>query len=264
MARPVLAAAAALLVATTVSGQAPRYAASQLSCAQFVERVETEIHGEAGGRPRNETGGRVARWIVRGATADSGVRIEAWLDSLVIWRKADEGVHSPNTDGLIGGRYRGTLSPVGGYTSLARPFVPDEVAEFADLRDAFADLLPPLPAVAILPGGGWHDGEGLTIERLGDSVGGGAAVERYRAARHAANRAVRLGGLDTLSIPVRQTTVEEGEFAWDAARGVVRRTRTITVDTDVPAQGSLRVPVRSRVVQRVTLERLPDDPAACR
>lgn len=259
-----LTAAAAALIATTLAGQAPRYAAGQLACARFIERTESDIHGEAGGRPRNETGGRTARWIVRGvAAADSGIRIEAWLDSLVIWRKADEVVRSPNTDGLIGGRFRGMLSRTGGYTALARPFVPDEVAEFADLRNAFADLLPALPPVALPPGRSWHDGQGLTIERLGDSVAAGGTVERYRVERRAMNREVRLGGPDTLAILVRQTLIEAAEFAWDPGRGVLRRTRTITVDTDVPAQGSLRVPVRSRVVQRVTLERLPDDPAAC-
>src|SRR6476619_5457497 len=128
MRRPMLAAAAAILLGRSLVGQAPQYAADQLACARFGERTETAIHGEAGGRPRNETGGRAARWIVRGVNAaDSGVRIEAWLDSLVLWRKADEVVRSPNTDGLIGGRFRGMLSPAGDYVALTRPFVPDEV-----------------------------------------------------------------------------------------------------------------------------------------
>ena len=257
-------ACAALLPAfqPALAAQVPRYAASQFACARYLERAESDIRGEAGGRPHNETGGRVGRWIIRGVPApDGALAIEAWFDSLAIWRKADDAVHSPGTDGVIGGRYRGRLAPDGRYAASARPFVPDDVAEYADLRDAFADLLPQLPPAPLAPGSAWHDEAGLSIERLGDSSSGEAIIERYRLTRRTAGRDARVA--DTVSIPLRQTTVEEGEFAWDRERGVVTRSRTITVDTDVPAGGALRVPVRSRVIQRVTVERLPDDAAAC-
>jgi len=242
--------------------QAPRYSAGQLACARFIERADADIHGEAGGRPRDETTGRVGRWIIRAAPAPDGATgLEAWFDSLSIWRKADGAVRAPDTDGLIGGRFRGQLSPDGRYTPTVRPFVPDEVAEFAGLRDALADLLPPLPPMALTPGAAWHDDAGLEIERLGDSTTGSGAIQRYRVARRTVSRDARVS--DSLSIPLRQTTIEAGEFAWDDARGVLSRTRTVTIDTDVPAAGAIRVPVRSRVVQRLTLERLPDDAAVC-
>ena len=267
--RRVAAAVSSVVCAALIPGfrvgpaaEPPRYTAAQLTCARYLERAESDIRGEAGGRPHNETAGRVGRWIVRAAPEpDGSVGIEAWFDSLAIWRKAGDDVHSPGTDGVIGGRYRGRLSADGRYTPSARPFVPDDVAEYADLRDAFGDLLPRLPPEPLAPGASWHDDAGLSIERLGDSASGAGPIERYRLTRRAAGRDARV--TDSLSIPIRQTTVEEGEFAWDFARGVVARSRTITVDTDVPAGGALRVPVRSRVIQRVTVERLPDDAAAC-
>jgi len=261
--RSLLAALVGLCVAGGVEGQGPRYDAGQLACARFVERADADIRGETGGRTLNETGGRYARWVVRAVPAgDSGARIEAWFDSLTIWRRSGDAVRSPDTDGVIGGRYRGLLSPDGGYARSASPFVPDQVAEFADLQDAFADLLPPLPPELLPPGGVWRGPAGTTIERLGDSAAG--PIQRYRLSRHSARQDVSLDGSDTLRIPVRQTTVEEGEFAWEPLRGLVSRSRTITVETDVPAGGAVRVPVRSRVVQRVTLVRLPDEPSACR
>jgi hypothetical protein len=170
---------------------------------------------------------------------------------------------SPDTDGIIGGRYRGVLSAGGAYTASATPFVPDEVAEFADLHDAFADLLPLLPPEPLEAGAVWRDA-GASIERLGDSTGADGPIQRYRLERTATRRDVSLDGSDTLRIPVRQSTVEEGEFAWAPDRGLLSRSRTVTVETEVPAGGAVRVPVRSRVVQRLTLVRLADDPSACR
>lgn len=259
---------AAALVCLVMGGgaaaQAPRYDARQLSCARFVERADADIQGETGGRTLTETGGRYGRWVVRGVPAgDSGVRIEAWFDSLTIWRRSAGAARSPDTDGIIGGRYRGMLSAGGVYTASATPFVPDQVAEFANLHDAFADLLPPLPPALLQPGAVWRDG-GTTIERLGDSAGAEGPIQRYHLERTATRRDVSLDGSDTLRIPVRQSTVEEGEFAWERVRGLLTRSRTVTVETDVPAGAAVRVPVRSRVVQRLTLVRLADDSSACR
>jgi hypothetical protein len=263
--RALAAALVGLAVAGGAAAQTPRYDAGQLACARFVERADADIRGETGGRTLNETGGRYGRWIVRAVPAgDSGVRIEAWFDSLTIWRRSGDAVRSPDTDGVIGGRYRGLLSAAGVYSASVTPFIPDPVAEFASLRDAFADLLPPLPPAPLPAGAVWRDGSGTTIERLGDSTGRYGAIQRYRLTRRSTRRDVSLEGSDTLRIPVRQTTMEEGEFAWERTRGLVSRTRAITVETEVPAGGAVRVPVRSRVVQRVTLVRLPDDPSACR
>ncbi len=191
---------------------------------------------------------------------DSGVVLEAWLDSLSIWRRSGAVVRSPDTDGIIGGRYRGALSSDGRYAAAAHPFIPDDIAEFADLRSAAGDLLPQLPPAPLAPGGVWRDDSArVTIERLGDSSAAGVRLERYRLERHGTrSRASLAGGADTLALAVRQTTDEVGEYAWDDARGVTGWTRTVTVVTEIPPGASVRVPVRSRVVQRVTLSRLGD------
>ncbi len=242
----------------------PAYDASRLACVRFTERVESEIHGESGGRPRDDRGARFARWSVRGAAAgDSGTRIEAWFDSLSLSRTTGDDVRSPDTDGIVGGRYRGVLTAAGLFTALATPFVPPEVAEFADLRNAFADLLPLLPPRALRPGESWRAGD-IEIERLGDSVGAGGALLRFRLERRATRRDTTLTAPgDTVAIAVRQSISETGEFTWDPVKGLVRRFRRVTVETDVPAGKGLRYPVRSRIVQRITLEREPDAAAGC-
>jgi hypothetical protein len=66
---------------------------------------------------------------------------------------------------------------------------------------------------------------------------------------------------DTVPIPVRQTTLEQGDILWSPASGLVRRTRDITVEATIPSGGRIREPVRSRVVQRVELTRLPRRPS---
>jgi hypothetical protein len=68
---------------------------------------------------------------------------------------------------------------------------------------------------------------------------------------------------DTVPIPVRQTTVEQGDIYWSPASGLVRRTRDITTEATIPSGGRIRQPVRSRVVQHVALTRL-SSPSACK
>jgi hypothetical protein len=51
--------------------------------------------------------------------------------------------------------------------------------------------------------------------------------------------------------------VEQGDIYWSARSGLVRRTRDITVEATIPSGGRITQPVRSRVVQRVELTRLP-------
>ena len=82
------------------------------------------LEAETGLRRRRETLTRDGLWRVRGRPAPAGISVEAWYDSLALSRESPEGELAPDTDGLLGGRYRGTLSPAGRYTADARPFVP--------------------------------------------------------------------------------------------------------------------------------------------
>ncbi|MGH7510628.1 MAG: hypothetical protein ACREMZ_14310 [Gemmatimonadales bacterium] len=231
-----------------------RYEAKQLQCAGFLETAESRIQTETAGRVRHQTSTRLGVWQFRAVPSGQGVVLEGWLDSLTISRRSPEITISPDTDGLLGGRYRGTLSATGSYTERARPFIPDEVAEVAGMGAALDDLFPPLPPRALAPGKAWTDSRGLTIRRLRDSAASGLPLYRYELERRAESRVAALPG-DTLSVPLRQLSEEQGTFVWHPLLGLVRRERRIVVQTAVPASRSVRQPVRSKVEQRVTLTR---------
>lgn len=237
------------------SAGAPGYSATNLHCARFVETSHSDIHTETARgvvEARLERGGV---WSFRARDTTGGVLLEAWYDSLALRRKADGQEVVADTDGLIGGRYRGVLSPSGRYTEQARPFVPDEVAELADLSGAAGDLLPPLPTRALPLGETWSDSV-LSLTRLPDTVVAGRPLLHFRLdARGESAEAVPRG--DTMPIPIRQTVEEEGHIYWSPRTGLVRRLRAITIDATVPTGGRVRLPVRSRIEQRVELTRLP-------
>jgi hypothetical protein len=234
----------------------PQYAAAQLHCARFLETSRSEIETET---PRGAVGATVERdgiWSFRARDTSGGVAIEAWYDSLALRRRTSEGDLVPDTDGLIGGRYRGILTRSGEYViELARPFVPDEVAEVADLSAAGADLLPRLPPRPLAPGESWGD-SALALTRLPDTALAGRPLRHFRLESRDERRAATPRG-DTVPIPLRQTTVEEGDIYWSEVSGLVRRLRDITVEATVPSGGRVKQPVRSRVVQHIELTRLP-------
>lgn len=237
-------------------GQAPAlsYTAGQLQCARFLEIGESRILTEAGGRIRNQTSARRGFWQFRAAPSNGNVGLEGWLDTLVLIRRSPEAAISPDTDGLIGGRYRGTLSRTGVYASTVRPFVPDEVAEIAEMSGALDDFFPPLPAGALSRGEVWTDSAGLTIRRLTDSAVSGVPLLRFSLKSRKESRAAPTPA-DTMPLKLRQKTQEEGEFVWHPALGLLRRDRRIVVETTVPPGRSVRQAVRSKVEQRITLVR---------
>src|SRR6185503_3571497 len=154
------------------------YTPDQWRCVSLHERSRAVLEAQTGLRRRRETLTRDGLWRLRGLPVLAGISVEAWYDSLTVSRTSPEGVLAPDTDGLLGGRYRGMLSPAGHYTPDARPFVPDEVAEVSDLGAALDDLLPPLPPSALAIGEHWRDGSGLELSRLPDSLVGGRVVRR--------------------------------------------------------------------------------------
>jgi hypothetical protein len=200
-------------------------------------------------------------WSFRAADTVGGISLVGWYDSLTVRRRTAGTDLTADTDGLIGGRYRGLLRPSGGYVAIARPFVPDEVAEVADLSGAAEDLLPPLPAGPLAVRERWK-AEGLEITRQPDTVVAGQRLLRFRLQSRREVREVVPRG-DTVPIPLSQTTVEEGGFLWHPVSGLVRRVRDITVEATIPSGGRIRQPVRSRVTQHVELTRNPSA-AGCR
>jgi len=232
-----------------------RYEAAQLDCARFRERSRSEIETYVAGQTRRETAGLDGEWRFRAAPgAGDSLRLEAWFDTLSVWRQSERDSLGPDTDGIIGGRYRGMLSPSGRYRAEARPFVPDPLQEVADLSRALDDLLPPLPPRLLAVGETWSDGVGLEIRRLADSAGAGGPIHRFRlTVRRDADQA-RLRG-DSTPLKVRQSIREDDTFTWQPRDGLLRRDRHISVETYVPTEARVRRPVQARIEQRVVLER---------
>ncbi len=182
------------------------------------------------------------------------LRLEAWYDSLRVRRSSRDGTLEPDADGLIGGRYRGRLAPAGAYVADARPFVPDGVAEVMDLSGAMEEFFPLLPERPLRAGERWENARSLAIERLSDSIAGDT-LQRYRGSLAEARDAVTAAG-DTGPIPAKQTTRSDEVFVWHHRLGLLRRDRTIVVETDIPRGETIRRPVRSRVEQRIVIERI--------
>ena len=249
-------------LSATVQDPIVRYTAKQLDCARFLEIGESRILTEAGGRTRRQMSDRRGVWQFRAAQSNDDVTLEGWLDSLVLSRRSPETTISPDTDGLLGGRYRGTLSRTGVYTSRVRPFVPDEVAEIAEMSGALDDFFPPVPSPALKAGEEWTDSLGLTVRRLPDSAVSGVPLLRFALESRRESRAAPTPA-DTLPLKLRQKTEERGELVWHPLLGLLRRDRRIVVETTVPPSRSVRQAVRSKVEQRITVVRDLTPRAGC-
>jgi hypothetical protein len=232
-----------------------RYTAAQLQCARFEEVSRGRVLVESAGRRRQETVGRTGRWSLRARDSAATIALEGWYDSLSVWREGPAGKSIPDTDGLLGGRYRGLLTPAGRYSAGARPFIPDEVAEVVELGGALEDLLPPLPSAPLEVGQRWEDSTGVELRRLPDSMAAGAVVHRLHLRARAESQVAAVRG-DTLSIPAHQVTIEEGQLDWEPRVGLVRRVRHIVVESTIPAGGPVPQAVRSRLEQDVRLSRI--------
>jgi hypothetical protein len=239
------------------------YTAKQLQCAQFLETGHSTIQTETVRRVRHQTSERRGVWQFRAVPSADAIALEGWLDSLTVSRKSAETTISPDTDGLVGGRYRGTLSATGAYAGRVHPFIPDEVAEVAGMAGALDDFFPPLPDTQLEVGKAWSDSGGLTIRRLPDSSLSGLPLFRFQLERRNETRTAPRRG-DTLAIPLRQVSEERGVFIWHPLLGLVRRERNIVVQTAVAASRTVRQPVRSKVEQRIIVARtLIGDPTRC-
>ncbi|MEO8449729.1 MAG: hypothetical protein ABI647_08070 [Gemmatimonadota bacterium] len=237
-------------------GNVPRY---RFRCAAFAEVVRSTIRSQTGRIVVEDTASREGILVVRRVGTDS---IEAWYDSLTVWR-AGEGVReTPETDGVIGGRFRGALSPDGRYTAAVRPFVPDELLDVTDVGVALDEFFPRLPPVALEKDREARDTTGWRIRRTGDVSLGRIKVRRYEwKAVRAGNRRHELD--DTLGVGMDERSEEAGSIVWHPDEGPLSWTKTITVTAKIPTQGTLKRNVYSRVVQQITVTRRPDY-AACK
>jgi hypothetical protein len=214
--------------------------------------VRTEVRAQEAGVPWQESGERFGHLVLRVRADSAGAWFEAWYDSLTVRYDARDGRLDPDTDGLIGGRWEGRLSPTGAVELLARPFMPPGLREVSDLSDALLDFLPPLPATAVPVGKSWTDSLGLTIRRLPDSAG----TARYRWT--IASRSTLPVEADS-TLRVRQEAEDEGQFAWEERLGVLEWSRRVAIETRLARTGRDAGSHRGRVVQQIRVRRLASD-----
>jgi hypothetical protein len=219
-----------LLPLVWAQGGAARYTEARLGCATFRETVETEIRTSVGTSVRGERAGRAGLLRLRASAGDSGLGVLAWFDSLTVWREGPEGRSVPDTEGLLGGRWRGLLDSRGRYSGRVVPFIPEEVAQVADLRGILEDFFPLLPDSALGAGSTWR----WSTQTSGDST---TIVD------------------DSLAIPVHRESTEVGSLVWNSEMGPVRWEREITVTARIPAGRPFPRGVVSVVKQVVRVER---------
>jgi hypothetical protein len=192
--------------------------------------------------------------VFRARQSDSLVELEAWFDSLSVWRLGNGIRTAPETDGVIGGRFRGTLTPTGLYRSGETPFVPDDLAAVSNVAGALDDLLPPLPDSTLGVGDHWGD-DSRRITRLRDGEAGGRRVLRFHieGTREISDTKMLP---DSTSVEARGTEAEDGTMLWDPDRGPVRWERAIRAAMSIPAGGGIPRGFRTTISQQVELERL--------
>jgi hypothetical protein len=239
----------------TQTAAPPAYHPAQLDCAAYRQTLSSDIRLEGARERSRETSGRDGVIHLRATPRDTLIALEAWFDTLEVWREGHGERLAPETDGVIGGRFTGLLTRQGGLTVTDRPFIPDEVAQVAEINGALEDLLPPLPRVALTPGTGWKDGFGTVITRLADGRHAGRGVERYRLIRRTSRSELRLLP-DSSEVRATRVEDESGTIFWSVELGLVRWERSITVDVGVPRGGVVQSPFRTRIVQQVTVERV--------
>lgn len=249
--------AAAIMAAVVVSegdAQQPVYRAGALACARFREVLENNLTVETAGRMSSATSGREGDLLITVSPGSAGaLGVVAWYDSLHVWRVAAGFRMEPDPSGMLGGQYRGELTPDGGFTTHDRPFVPDEVHEVMDMSNALDDFLPRLPPRALQVGEEWRSGDTLAVQRLSDST----SLQRYRIRINRQGTVSPPAG-DTLTPAYSRTLTDMGVAAWDLARGPVRYDHRIEVVADIPASGGVKRPVRSQLEQHAVLERRED------
>lgn len=254
------------LPASIAQDPTPRYTAAMLEGAAFDLRVRAVIRTQTGGPPRTETIYREGRLEVRASAEQDTLRLEAWFDSLAVHRDGPEGRLSPATDGLLGGRFGGTLTPDGRYMALVRPFIPDELAEVTDLAGAVTELFPRVPLTSLAVGGRWDHGP-LRIVRRADSSAQGGALQRYRWSVVRSDTTIAFLA-DSLRYETRTAHREEGDLVWHPVAGPLVWHRVTTIEIEIPATGPVRRPSRTHFAEdawawrRITIPPETRNPAA--
>lgn len=254
-----LAASAVLLLAQ--AGPA-RYRAGQLACAVFAETIQTAVQGQSGTATVGDKLRRTGTVVVRARASGDSLLVEAWYDSLAVLRQTAAGRETAETDGFVGGRYRGVLLPDGRFETQKAPFVPDDLAGQVDLASALDEFFPRLPTTELTVGRDWTDGNGFTIHRDRDSRDRAGPVAHYTwTDTRRAGQTLDAG--DSLAVRLDQAIKERGDLAWSDRFGPLSWTRHLVINARIPATGGVKRIVRSTVEQDITVIRRFDLDSAC-
>ena len=231
-----------------------RYAASSLACAVFEESVRTRVRGESGSAVVEDRAGRDGVLSMVARDSAGTILIEAWFDSLAVWRVTSAGREAPETDGVVGGRYRGSLDPSGTYRARKTPFFPADIADVSDLAGFLEEFLPRLPGTGLDVGRTWADSIGLSIRRLPDLRGRTPAVRRLQWTSNR-RQADTTEVTDSLAVTVDQMIRETGELTWSDRLGPLSWTRRLEITARIPPRGGVRRPMTSSLSQDVNVAR---------
>lgn len=245
--RVVLCGAATLLGSPVSARQTAGYRSGALVCGQYIESVRSDLQTTVGKTTRRTRIDRDGVLQVRAEPGPGALTLEVWYDSLALRQESPESVLVVDTEGFLGGRYGGTLSPVGRYDPAAQPFVPDALREVVDLARVIEDFFPRVPDTGVVEGG-FAPVEGIPVERLADSAG----FTRYR--WHRTPRAEPVV-TETLVEAGGQVVEEQGVLRWHPAYGPQRWTRHVDV------RATLQIPdtkarVTTHLVQEIAVERM--------
>lgn len=239
-----------VLLPAQVAPAALEYRLPELRCERFSVSVHTAIRNKLGPQERDD----LVRWsgilVVTAKDSSGAIAVEAWFDSLTAVRDTPEATLRPDPNGLIGGRYAGTLTPAGRYSARLEPFIPSGLAEVYDFRHVLAMLWPPLPPGALAVGESWEGEAPWTVRRLSDSTTGAGVFERY--ALTFAPRSSRAVLPDSLVAETTET--EDGVFTWRRDGGLWSWARSI--ESEVTVVRGDRESLNTRAHQRVEVQRL--------
>jgi len=238
-----------------------RYLASQFRCAPFSETIQSSVRAESGTASVADKAGRVGLVFLTARDSTAGILVEAWYDSLAVWRETSLGREAPDTEGFLGGRFRGLLTGDGRYRSIKDPFVPDDVAQVADLASAMDEFLPRLPPIVLEVGRDWRDST-TTITRDPDVRQQGQLFQRYRWTS-SARKGERYDITDSAAVILDQVVKEQGQLLFSPTLGPLSWSRAVTVAARVPATGGVKRVLHSTVEQRIDVVRRFDLAGQC-
>ena len=222
-------------------GAVPRYDARSLNGATFLEQVHTDVTTQSRSAERRRMVVRTAQFgvVARGDT------LVVTADTLDLRETADGVEQAIDVDAVIGGRWKLLLGGRGDATVLTQPFVPGEIGDVSDVAIAMADFFPPAPAILAAGKEGSEPPE-RAWRRMADSAG--LARYHWSQQRHRDSSYV---AADSMPVQASVDTKEDGDLAWDVARGPVAWSRRIaTTATSRFAGRTNRAVIDQRIVVR--------------